>query len=448
MQLKTLSRLVFLATVGTGIAHGQPLLNPLTGYTGFHERYSIPYANDPGYGSVSPGESTIKIDVLGTRHDIILDTGSRGVYMSQNMLPDGYTPTGFAGELFLSSSKRLFQGTWAELTVSFPQATGHGGLAGVTAEATLPVLVVQSITAQDAPATFATTLASGNVTLTDSTLVPFSGYTLTLNPGQVAAYADNVGILGEASNFGVGIDPSGTSTHPNNTNQYNQQFNAFLNLDQMKAGTMYAGYTLDQSGVHVGLTEDTTGYAYTNLIPTGLAQVPGSPPDWQIPTGSVIYGGTTSGTGRILVDVGIDQAYLTLPGGPGGLVSGDYTVNLLNSNGAVSFEVNGHADNILNPSSTHWSDFTPGPFSESQSPYGEQFLNTGRNVINGFDIVYDAVAGLYGMKPNATIPHSNMTFTAGYYPSPVPVPEPASMMVSALGGLLVWSWHVCRRRTC
>lgn len=452
----TISCLAVLLVGNAGVLRAQaPALNPLSGYTGFQEQYVIPYANTPGYGTASPGESTIAITIqdttqplaidLGT-HDIILDTGSRGLYVSANMLPSNYTPTGVAGDLYLSSSKRLFQGTWADLTISFPQATAVGGVTG-PAQATLPVLVVQSITAQGSSANFTTTIASGDVTLTDNSIVHFSGSTLTLQPGQVATYAANPGILGTASNFGVGIDPSGTSTTPNNTNQYNQQYNAFLNFDQMKAGTMRAGYTLGQSGVQVGLTANTTGFAYTNLIPTGLAQVSGSPTDWQIPTGTVVYGGNASATGRILVDVGIDNGYLTLPEGASGNVTGNYTVNLLNSNGAVSFEVNSQPGNYLSPSFTAWSAYDPSTsngFSESSPPVGYQFLNTGRNVINGFDLVYDGTGGLFGLKPNSSVPAANMTFTADYYPSPIP--EPSAGILAAMSAVILLGWRSCRRK--
>jgi len=455
---KIISYLAALFAGSAGVMRAQaPALNPFTGYTGFQEQYYIQYSDSPNYGTASPLESMLDLNItdttqsidLGT-HQIILDTGSRGMYVSANMLPSDYTPTGFGGQLYLSSSNRLFQGTWADLTVRFTQATAYGGVTG-PAQSTLPVLVARSITAQGSSAHFSTTVASGNVTLTDNSIVAFSNHTLTLQPGQVATYADNPGILETASNFGVGIDPSGTSTSPNNTNQYNQQFNAFLNVDQMKAGTMRAGYTLGQSGVHVGLTASTTGFAYTNLIPTGLAEVPGSPPDWQIPTGTVVYEGNTSATGRILVDVGIGQAYLTLPEKGPGEVTGNYTVNLLNSNGAVSFEVNSHPDNLFRPSPdpettyrTQWSAFSPGLFSESQSPYGEQFLNTGRNVINGFDLVYDGEGGLFGLKQNSSVPNSNMTFTPGYYPSPIP--EPSTGILTALAAMILLGWWLIHRQ--
>ena len=422
MHSKKFCFLAVLLASGAVLANAQTESeNPLTGYTGFTQSYDIPYSNSPGYGTASPGDSTIGIEILGARHDIIMDTGSRGLYISDNVLPGNYTPTGISGNLYLSSSKRLFQGTWANLTISFPDAKSKGGATGA-AEATLPVLVVQSITTGSATdsATYSTLIASGNVVLTDNTTLAFSGNTLTLAPGQVVAYAQNPGVLGEASNFGVAIDPSGTSTNPNNTNQYNQQYNAFLNLDQMKTGTMRAGYTLDKSGVQVGLTKDTKGYAYTNLVPTGLAQVPGSPPDWQVPTGTLVYNGTTSTTGRILVDVGIDYAFLILPGEPTtGNATANITVNLLNSNGAVSYEINDKPDNILNPAYIQWSDPEPGLFSESLPPYGNQFINTGRNVINGFDLVYDGEGGYFGLKPNSTVASAKIKFTAGYYPNPI-----------------------------
>ena len=423
MHPKKFYLLAFLLAGGAVLAHAETESeNPLTGYTGFTQSYDIPYSNSPGYGAASPGESTIGIEILGARHDIIMDTGSRGLYISDNVLPGNYTPTGISGNLYLSSSKRLFQGTWANLTISFPDATAKGGATGA-AEATLPVLIVQSITTGSATdsASYSTLIASGNVVLTDNTTLAFSGNTLTLAPGQVVAYAQNPGVLGAASNFGVAIDPSGTSTNPNNTDQYNQQYNAFLNFDQMKAGTMRAGYTLDQSGVHIGLTKDTKGYAYTNLVPTGLTQVPGSPPDWQVPTGTLVYdGGNSSMTGRILVDVGIDYAFLILPNEPtSGNATANVTVNLLNSNGAVSYEINDKPDNILNPAYVQWSDPEPGLFSESLPPYGSQFLNTGRDVINGFDLVYDGEDGYFGLKPNSTVKSAKIMFTAGFYPNPI-----------------------------
>jgi len=419
---KLFCALAVLLAAGTGPVNAQNLSeNPLTGYTGFTQSYDIPYSNKPGYGKASPGESTVAIEILNTTHDIILDTGSRGLYLSDNMLPTDYIPVGISGNLYLSSSKRLFQGIWANLTIKFPAAKAEGG-ATLPAEATLPVLVVQTITAgaDTDGASYATTPASGNVTLIDKTKVHFTGHSVTLQPGQVAAYADNLGILETASNFGVAIDPSGSSTFPNNTDQYNQQYNAFLNLDQMKDGTMWAGYTLDQKGVHVGLTANTTGYAYTNLVPSGLAQVPGSPPDWQVPTGTIVYNGTTSGTGRVLLDVGIDYAFLILPDEPhSGNATANLTVNLLNSNGAVSYDINTKRANLLNPAYIQWSSAEPGPFSESQPPYGDQFINTGRNVINGFDLVYDGTGGYFGLKPNSSVPSANIQFTADYYPNPI-----------------------------
>jgi hypothetical protein len=422
MHPKMFCYLAVLLAVGTGMVNAQNLSeNPLTGYAGFTQSYDIPYSNNPGYGTRSPGASTVAIEILGTKHDIILDTGSRGLYVSDNMLPTNYTPTGISGNLYLSSSKRLFQGTWANLTISFPAAKAKGGVTG-PAEATLPVLVVQTITAgaNTTGATYSTTPASGDVTLIDNTTIHFTDHSVTLQPGQVAAYAQNPGIFGTASNFGVAIDPSGSSTYPNNTDQYNQQYNAFLNLDQMKAGTMRAGYILDKKGVHVGLTQNTTGYAYTNLVLSGLAQVPGSPPDWQVPTGTLIYNGTTSGTGRVLLDVGIDYAFLILPDEPhSGNATANITVNLLNSNGAVSYDINTKRANLLNPAYTQWSDSQPGPFSESQPPYGDQFINTGRDVINGFDLVYDGAGGFFGLKPNSSVPSANIKFTAGYYPNPI-----------------------------
>jgi hypothetical protein len=74
---------------------------------------------------------------------------------------------------------------------------------------------------------------------------------------------------------------------------------------------------------------------------------------------------------------------------------------------------------------------------------GTQFLNTGRDVINGFDLVYDGTGGLFGLKPNSSVPASNMTFAAGYYPSPIP--EPSAGILAAFSAVILLGWRLSRR---
>jgi hypothetical protein len=440
-------------------------LNPLTGYGNFTQYYTLPYANNPGFGAANPLDPTILLTIDGMNLTVPLDTGSRALYLSADLVPANITLNGPAGFVYLNSSGRIFNGTWTNTTVTFPSAVGSGGATG-PAVATMFVLIVQSVTASPNPqpgmttpgATFGTQIPSGNITLSDGSLLAFTNSSVFLQPGQVANYTANAGILSSSKNFGVGFDRTGPGTSPN-SDQFNQQYDAFLNIDQMRAGTMIAGYILTPAAVQLGLISNTTGFAYTNLVPTGLSQVPGSPPDWQAPMGTVVYGNTTYPTGQLVLDIGIPHGILTLPGQP---TSGNVTdfpigVNLINSGGAVSYQINTDPDNILNPVASSesvalpWFPPLPGSFSENMPPYNATLFNTGRNVINAFDFLYDATDGFLGVMPNGvSVPSANIFFTAGFYPNPVnPIaPFVASQPVNeaAVAGAVV-SFTVVARGT-
>jgi len=440
---------LYAALAPTSAGEPAPIENPQIGYANFTQYYTLPYANAPVFGAANPGDPTIHLIIDGVNFTIPLDTGSRALYVSNDQLPANITLDGPVGFVYLNSSARIFQGTWTNTTVTFPDAVGAGGATG-PANATMLVLVVQSVTASVNPqpgmttpgATFGTIPASGNVTLVGGGNLAFSNNTLSLLPGQVVAFADNPGILRPTDNFGVGFDRTGPGTSPN-TDQYNQQYDAFLNIAQMQAGTMIAGYILSQDSVQLGLTNTTTGFAYTNLVPTGLAQVPGSPPDWQAPMGTVVYDGVAYGPGQLVLDIGIPHGILTLPGQPttGSNVTLPMTVNLINSGGAISYQINNSTENILNPvadsesAAIGWFSPLAGNFSENQPPYQNQLFNTGRDVLNAFNFLYDATNGFLGVKPNGvSVPTANITFTAGFYPNPIdPTPPFVASQPANLG---------------
>lgn len=248
--------------------------------------------------------------------------------------------------------------------------------------------------------------------------------TFTIPGGFWATYAANPGVLPPVSNFGVGFDRTGQGTSPNN-NLYNQQYNAFLNISQMQSGSMRAGYILTPTGVQLGLDDTVSGYAYTNLTPTGLSQVAKSPLDWQAPTGTVSYEGQSSGTGQLVIDTGISYGILTLPGySPESRFSSGMGVDLINSGGAVGYQINSATNNILDPSRVTFFNPLSGNFTENLPPASTQFFNTGRNVLNTFNYLYDADGGYLGLLPNNSNPPASagVAFTAAYYPSPLTQP--------------------------
>jgi hypothetical protein len=213
-------------------------------------------------------------------------------------------------------------------------------------------------------------------------------------------------------NFGIGFDRTGEGTTPEN-DAANQDYNAFLNLTQMQAGTMTAGFILTAGGLQLGLTAantaavDRNAYAYEKLLPTGFATVPGSPPDWQAPTGNVTYGGTTYATGQAVIDTGIPNALLTLPGPHvGSSVPADtsITANLLGGTGAASytFIVSGTADPLTPNPNVDWAVIQPGNPALSENVNQTTLLNTGQNAINGFNYLYDAADGYLGLQANGS----------------------------------------------
>jgi hypothetical protein len=428
--------------------------DPYLGYAGFENFYILPYANNPGFGAnPAPSDPKIQLSFSGNTFDVNLDTGSRALYVAVDALAGGsISPASalYRGQVYLNSSARVYLGTWYEQVVSFPQAiSSNPSLA--PASATMPVLVVDTLSCSTTPppgtstaaTTFSTLVENGVATLTNGATRSFSNHTLQLNGGEAVSYLQNPGILAPVMNFGVGFDRTGRGTSPNN-NAHNQQYNAFFNLAAMADGSMLPGFIIQKDQVQLGLTANTTSFAYTNLLPTGYGQpASGIVPDWQAPTGTLVYGGEESDTGQIVVDIGINSGILTLTGQPQTetaifTAENTLTVNLLNSGGAVSYVINGEPENYLNPTSTSWFAPLPGDFSENQPPLQDQFFNTGRNVINAFDFLYDGLHGYAGLKPNGlAIVSADIQFAPGFYLNPVPEPR-ALMPMAAVVLALLW----------
>lgn len=432
--------------------------NPLDGY-GTNQSYTIPYLTGPEpFGTPQPGDPYIPVTMNGVSYALPLDTGSRGFIIDQisaNLTPQSSDPW---GQVYYNSSNRVFRGQWSSQTLSFPTAVS-GGTATGPATVTLPVLIIEAVTVSQVPApgstqasaVFWSTLATGAINVRDaggnpagSVLITDSTYTLAY--GQFAYYSDNPYSMTSAANFGIGFDRTGNGTTPND-DQVNQQYNPFLNVSQMLTGGMTAGYVLRQNEVQLGLTGSESGYAYTNLVPTGLARPAGVVPDWQAPTGSLVFNGTAYGTGQIVIDTGIGSGIMNLPGLTSYSPADTLTVNLLNSGGAVSYDVNTDPNNWLNPcgSIDVFPTPIPGHFTENQPPYAGQFFNTGRNVLNAFDVLYDGQNGFFGLKPNGGFASqqspARITFNAGFYPTSVPEIDPAGLgsvlaFVAGISGLL------------
>lgn len=439
--------------------------NPLTGYAGYTNSYFLNYANDPGFGTANPDDPRVSLGLGGLNLTVNLDTGSRGLYFSTDTLGTNLptNASSFDGQIYLNSSARIFEGLWTTTDVSFAVTDQSGN--ATTALASIPVLDVTTLACSTNPqpgqvggaSTTFVLKADGPLLVMNpdgSTFITNCVGSVTLTGGQSVSYTagSNMSYLAPVANFGVGFDRTGQGTTPN-TNNINQSYNAFLNLSAMTNGSMVAGYILKTNGIQLGLTASTTNFAYTQLLPTGLTNTASlhTVTDWQAPMGSIVQNGQTNGPGQVVVDIGIGHAIMTLPGQTNGyLTNPALGIDLLNSGGAVGYNITTNPANLLNPqfqgNPGNVSLFPPlgGNFSENQPPQSDTFFNTGRNVLNAFNFLYDGQNGYVGLTTNGLVDtNADLSFTAAYYPAPVPEPSTWGLLLG--GGILLLGYGVFQR---
>jgi len=459
--MKKLPFLILLqAALGSCVLLAQA--DPYAGYTNT-DSYFLPYATE-GFAPGNTNDVTISFTLpgstgLSTNFTMNVDTGSRGVFASSDALGNNFTNAGsFSGLINLSSSGRVYDGYWTPTTMTFSVtnlSTGH--LDTITSSVT--ILDVQKLTCDTAHAstTFGikdSAASNGTVLLDGGGTANYTNRVLTLSTGQSVSYASNPGLLADVSNFGVGFYLGGvtnsTTTGPIANNQ-NQIYNPLINLNNTN---LAAGYIVKTNGIQLGLANNVSGYAYTKLNPTGLSST-NSVPDWQASMGTVVNGGVTNNPGTVLLDSGISGAYFSASGlaSSNDIVSNNITVQLLNSGGAVGGGVGYHIDmssnSALNPTDISFSTSgTNGIFSQNQSPWGPNYFNTGRNVFDAFNMLYDAQNGYMGLLTNdygsSLVGNGTVYFSAQAGGFPNPVPEPSAIALFSLSGLVLLAF--CRRK--
>jgi len=471
-----LPKAAVLATVIIGLlgfqrVEAQGVGNPLIGYDA-----STDYFLDYSSGNFNPGNSSdVQVNVSvdgGAFHSLDVDTGSRGLYESSDALPatiisDATGPT-YLGTIDLSSSGRVYTGVWVPTTETLPvniQQNGVTTVAGTTITSSANILDVTTLSAQAQGNRTATFGVTANAPV-GSSLVLTDGGTVTVSSGggssanyvsltgtQAISYAQNPGKIADVSNFGIGFDlsgaPGGTGPVGNNVNQIT---NVLININPTVSGTYVQGYVITTNGIQLGLTSANTGYAYTSLNTTKLAST-NSQPDWQTPLGQTTVNGTINKAGSIVMDSGIPDAFISAPGLSGTLTQ--LSVSLINSGGAVGYQIDLSGTSELNPQPDSGNNAaailvvaptTDGTFSQNKTPYQAQFFNTGRNVFEGFDMLYDAQDGYMGLLPttygDSLIASDDLSFTAGYYADPIPESQSTAIV---LAGLVVYLFRSLKR---
>jgi hypothetical protein len=367
-------------------------------YSGFTAARFIPFVAPMGPAS-SPAQyqpPALRFTIQGRSYTATMDTGSTGVMLSATSIP-GYTPStacqdpsSFTGWEFLSSSKRLWVGHWITQQINFFDAQGG------TVTATVPVLAVEC-----------------------EAVCPqyHEEAAQPVCPGTPLGKASS-GIHYMGVGFGREHDgqPQGTPDK-----------NPLLNITAIGGtpvaqGSMRSGYVLTSQGVHVGLTPaNTSGFAYTKL---SCPQLPDGRLDCSQAPICVMVDGSACAPGSVLVDTGIPQMYLSVP--PSVPVNAQSVQDPSNSvlqicalrnssrvtvrfgaPSTIAFYSFAAGQSppqstqptlVLLPSSTGGA--PPACVPPSGAPNLPAFVNTGGNFLQGFDVLFDAGGGFFGLRWN------------------------------------------------
>ena len=317
-------------------------------YTAYKQSYSVPFSQSVNFQHLTSLGVRASLNGGPATH-FQVDTGSVGVVVSASEVPH-IEPNAPKGSIKYSSSGLEMDGVWTTATVTFPDSTDAQGRA---ATATVPVLAVKE------------TIYSG----------------VGVNAVQHAPILNP-----RVHMFGVGFG-RGLEAHP--------ERNSFLNLSEMRAGTMRRGYTITRAGFTLGLTAEKTRreYVFQKLIPRTVspetaAMRPGLK-DWETAPGSVTVDARSAPMGTVLMDTGLTNMMIAMPDGPGGDVmpGAKVTVGLLGGRLPYHFRV-GDSRDPLTPRRVTWIIPTHGVF-----------VNTGLRALSAFDYLYDADSGYLGLRP-------------------------------------------------
>jgi hypothetical protein len=292
-----------------------------------------------------------------------VDTGSDGIIMGASDVPN-IDPKAPPGQMLYISSGNELDGVWTPATVTFLDSRGPDGKP-VTAQ--VPVLAAQE--SRQIPGA-----------------VNGSAVTRPVNHNP-HAYMCGVGFA------------RGKESHP--------ERNPFLNLTQMRAGTMRRGYAITRDGYTLGLTAADAGPGYVwqhlkerEVSPEAKRLAPGLK-DWDSSTGWIVVNGHREAGVPMLIDTGLTNFIIWTPGlgQVENLPRGTQVeVNLLGGQLHYRF------------SSIEWRDTWSGdpavPSKVSRTPTTAPVasVNTGLRTLAIYDYLYDADGGYLGLRPTAQHP--------------------------------------------
>jgi predicted aspartyl protease len=325
-------------------------------YGGYEQGAYLAYLNAPASGADLTQPPRLRISFGVRSYDAVMDTGSTGIVVSADKIPNvDRLPSLGPGRLTYSSSGRIMIGRWVVTPLT---VMGRNGAS--VAVAPIAVLAVDRVEC-------------------------------TAKARRCTPREDPRGI----SMLGIGF-----ARRHDHQAQSGPDKNPFLNVAAVngaKAERLRRGYLVTRQGVFVGLTAASTqgDFAYVKLERAGE--------DWApTPVCISVNGATPAACGSLLMDTGVTAMYLTVPasqapeairttsGRSPTLVDGTkvaISVPTEVSAQALYIFTLGAGGNPLAPDGLHLVSLVRPPF-----------VNTSVHFLNGFDYLYDADGGFVGFR--------------------------------------------------
>src|SRR5262249_42821711 len=351
------------------------LLGAVSASAGSPRRYQeydqgayLPYVNAPGPSADIIASPLLRVSFGGRSYAAVMDTGSTGVVVSADKIPDiASLPSLGPGKLTYSSSGRIMIGQWVVTAMTI--AGGDG-----TRITTTPIAVLAVTRVECMP----------------------RARRCTPNPAP----------------RGISMLGIGFGRRHDHQAQSGPEKNPFLNIATLKGNAvngerMRRGYVVTRRGVHIGLTAASTGgdFAYIKLAPAPDER------DWAGASACIsVNGAKPAACGSLLMDTGVTAMYLTVPEsqapaelrtfnnvGPTLVAGTKLTISIPAEDSPQALYTFTVGDD-LNPLAPRKLNLVGG----SRPP----FVNTSLRFLNGFDYLYDAEGGFVGLRWTGRVPQS------------------------------------------
>jgi hypothetical protein len=319
---------------------------------------------------------SVRGSISGKSFTFPIDTGGTGVLIGAPLLPNvKLTSKNTLGWEYDESNSMLYNGRFVSFNITF-----NGAESGEQVISRVPVLVVTKVSK-----------CPGYDVTTDNGLCPKAKLVGTGNPAKVTYMG--VGFGRNVQGSGI---PYGTASH-----------NPFLNVishSGFQTLSMKTGYIISTRGVYLGLTANNTAQARWVKLEQMISKDSRA---WAPPLLSFVFNNLTKPIqAQALIDTSVTQMYIqSSPGHPLPNVTIRDTkatlpaVRRVQPGTKLSFAfpdfnagVAGYelvVGDMQFPSQPSYVQ----PLTSGKTP----FVNTGRNFLYGFTIVFDAVAGRFGL---------------------------------------------------